>query len=157
MDDTGNVSVFSQEDKMQKSLLAINVIDRIYVIPVQQVRKITKIVSFESALGMPSYVVGLVNFHGDLLPVVDLALKLELKKTACYSINTTMIFTEVNDQTIGLIVDGVVGVQSNNYKAMDDKSLVSTNLLTPIILDNNKQAMLLNLERLIDGIDHDKP
>ena len=77
-----------------------------YGIDIQNVQEIILVGEITSIPEVPSYVEGLINLRGKVLPVIDLRRRFGLS-TAEYNENTRIIVTNTSERTIGLVVDEV--------------------------------------------------
>lgn len=76
----------------------------------------------------PEYVVGLMNLRGNVLPVIDLSLRLGLGKTETTP-RHVIIITHVEDRTLGLLVEAVsdiVSVRDGEMKPTPDVASTQT-------------------------------
>lgn len=65
----------------------------------------------------PSYVRGVINLRGAVLPIVDLGERLGLGATATSERNV-IIVVQVGAQTVGMLVDAVSDIQSHGLDAV---------------------------------------
>jgi purine-binding chemotaxis protein CheW len=94
----------------QKShYLQIQAADVLCCLPLDRVHKIFSLMALTPVLGSPGYLAGVFNFHGNIVPVLDLSLRLGQPATENYSSNTCVIVchTFENDAYLGLIVSTV--------------------------------------------------
>jgi purine-binding chemotaxis protein CheW len=73
------------------------------ILCVQEINRMLQITKVPNA---PGYVDGVINLRGRVIPVIDLRQKLGLPRKE-HDNNTRIIVVEVNNKTIGFIVDGV--------------------------------------------------
>lgn len=102
---------------------------------------VTEIVSMQKISEIPQlppFVKGIVNLRGNIIPIVDMRLRLKMK-SAEYSDRTCIIVINVHSHLIGLIVDYV-----NEVVTIPDTSIVP-----PPAFNSNSQS------RYIKGIDKD--
>lgn len=60
---------------------------------------------------MPSFIKGIINLRGKIVPVMDLRLRFGMK-SASYTDWTCIVIVEIQDSSIGLIVDHVLEVMT---------------------------------------------
>lgn len=89
--------------------------DAEYAVPVLKVREIIKVMAITSVPQLPSYVKGVINLRGRVIPVVDLRVKFGLTAKE-YTERTCIIVVEVGVRSsavlMGLVVDSVSDVMS---------------------------------------------
>ncbi len=110
----------------------------------------------------PKYVAGVINLRGNIIPVIDGKIKFKIKETAQNLKNEKRIMViEVENETIGLIVDGVYEViylKVNEIEPppidMDENSDIfwgigkHDNRL--LILINSEKFLSINEEKTVD-------
>lgn len=80
-----------------------------YAVGVSHVREIIRLCPTTSIPHSPPFVKGLVNLRNLVVPVIDLRLRLDLE-AAPLSKRSRIVVVQIEDRTIGMIVDGVTGV-----------------------------------------------
>ena len=98
----------------------------------------------------PSFVEGVINLRGVIVPIVDLRKRFGLMVREI-GLDTRVIIVEVNGNKVGMIVDAVVEVA--RVKAMDIEPApsitkgVDAYFISGVAKHNNRLIVLLNLER----------
>ena len=82
---------------------------RKYAIPVQNVKSIFWMPKLSPIEGAPPWVAGLLNWHGQIIKVIDLAMRFGHSHQA-YKLNNTIILIHHHSELMGLIVDSVSGL-----------------------------------------------
>lgn len=80
-----------------------------YGVPIGTVREINRMSDITPVPQTPTFVAGVVNLRGKVIPVVDLRLKLGLEYIA-QTKETCIIVIETDNGQVGTIVDSVRGV-----------------------------------------------
>jgi purine-binding chemotaxis protein CheW len=80
-----------------------------YALPLERVNEIQQIVAFSEVPEDSSAVVGMINMRGRVIPAVDMRRLVGLEGEA-YTLETPMIITQTQGQTVALIVDSVEDV-----------------------------------------------
>ncbi len=103
-----------------------------YGIEILNVREIIKISPITPVKNLPSYVKGVINLRGKIIPVTDIRLRLGLDESG-YTENTCIIVLEIKDEESiilkGIIVDGVAGVCEIRVRDIEPLSEVSSVLM----------------------------
>lgn len=89
-----------------------------YGIDISSIVEIIGIQKITTVPEMPSYIMGIINLRGKIIPVMDLRLRFG-KKFKEYNDRTCTIIVEVQDISMGLIVDNV-----NEVMDISDKDIV---------------------------------
>ena len=75
----------------------------------------------------PNYVRGVINLRGAVLPIVDLAARLEMGASEP-SARNVIIVTQINDQLVGLLVESVADILSVNRDQIQPTPDVASDL-----------------------------
>jgi len=140
--------------KLGKEIFAANVGSTLKIL---QLSDITKVPS------APSNMKGVINHHGNVLPVVDLNQTLGLPKSE-YTKSTCIIILSIgqdeNAYQIGSIVDEVLSVESiTDEQITDPPSLGSKNSLdhiSGVYKKGNTFIMILNIDNIFAEINLEK-
>jgi purine-binding chemotaxis protein CheW len=104
----------------------------------------------------PSYIKGVMNLRGTIIPVVDLRVKLALKETE-YNQFTVIIVVTVGTKVVGLIVDAVSDVlnipKSDIQAPPEFGSTVDVRFIDGMAKAGEKIVMLLNIDLVIKDED----
>jgi purine-binding chemotaxis protein CheW len=100
----------------------------------------------------PSYVLGVINLRGHVLPIINLAARMGLSSTPPTA-RHAIIVVEVHRQVFGLLVDGVSDIvtfstediQATPYVASES----SRSLVSGIIVREERMISLLQLDSVI--------
>lgn len=98
-----------EEDTQKDRFLTFSIGKETYGLEIKYVTEIIGIQPITEIPELPEYVKGIINLRGKIIPVIDVRLrfKKELKE---YSDRTCVIVVDINDISIGLIVDSVAEV-----------------------------------------------
>ena len=80
-----------------------------YGLPITKVQEINRLVPITRLPQTPSFMEGIINLRGFIIPIVDLRKRFQLPAVE-HTDETRIIVVEVNGQTIGIIVDSVAEV-----------------------------------------------
>ena len=129
-----------------------------YGIGILKVREIIGMLSITPVPQTPSFVKGVINLRGQVIPVVDLRLKFGMPELE-YTERTSIIVVEVKGQAgnipIGIVVDSVSEVVSIRESEVEDTPTFGTRLDTEYILGMAKSEggvkILLDIDRVLSG------
>jgi purine-binding chemotaxis protein CheW len=123
-----------------------------YALPVANVQEMLRATKITRVPDAPYPVRGITNMRGKLLPVVDLRLRLGLKK-AKINDKSRILVTESNGRTIGLLVDSVEQVSRFALSAIKPppKDIVTkkTKYITGIYYLNETPIILLDAYQVL--------
>jgi purine-binding chemotaxis protein CheW len=77
-----------------------------YAVEIQKVREVINFHELTPLPKAPSFVKGIINLRGEVIPVIDLRDKLGLAREA-YSVLTNLIIVEIGRKAVGVVVDEV--------------------------------------------------
>jgi purine-binding chemotaxis protein CheW len=123
------------------------------ILKVQEIRSYEQPTRIANA---PSFIKGVVNLRGVIVPIVDLRLKLNCA-TAEYNSFTVVIVLNVRGRVVGAVVDSVSDVlelgKDTIKPAPDMNSTVDTNFITGIGSVNDRMLILMDIEGLMASAD----
>jgi len=112
-----------EEDTQKEKYLTFVLDNESYGIGINNVTEIIGIQPITLIPELPDYIKGVINLRGKIIPVMDV--RLRFKKTfRKYNDRTCIIVVDINDLTIGLIVDSV----SEVLKILDQDIVPPPNL-----------------------------
>lgn len=95
-----------EEDTQHGKYLTFALDQEIFGIEIQYVTEIIGIQKITEIPEVPEYVKGIINLRGKVIPVIDVRLKFK-KAAAEYDDRTCIVVVDINQTSIGLIVDNV--------------------------------------------------
>jgi purine-binding chemotaxis protein CheW len=125
-----------------------------YAIPIEQVREIRAVESITKIPKAKSYVKGIMNLRGLIIPVIDVKEKLGLASDGkSNSTKQRILVAEVSGTLTGLLVDEVdqvMRLQTKDIGAAPQSVLESHNYIKGIAKINDKLIVLLDAVRLLE-------
>lgn len=109
--DQAGTLVSSAPDTFQ--FLTIKVANLLACVDLSNVERTFSLVEIKPMPGSAPYVVGILNYAGNSLPVIDLAIRLGLNSSP-YLLDTPIMVCTHEKKSIGVIVQDIVGVQSQS-------------------------------------------
>jgi purine-binding chemotaxis protein CheW len=100
----------------------------------------------------PSFIKGVVNLRGVIVPIVDLRLKFNLG-SAEYNDFTVVIILNLGARVVGIVVDSVSDVMELSpdqiHEAPEINSVVDSSFITGLGTLNDRMLILIEIERLM--------
>ena len=125
-----------------------------YGIEILRVREIIGLMPITEVPRTPDYVRGVVNLRGQVVPIIDLRLRLALPAIEATE-ETCVIVVQATDEMVGLIVDKVSEVTDIAVdQIVDTPSLgahVNTDYLQGLGKSEGRVRLLLDIERVLDS------
>jgi purine-binding chemotaxis protein CheW len=104
----------------------------------------------------PTFIKGVVNLRGTIVPIVDMRLKFNCSE-AEYNSFTVVIILNLRTRIVGIVVDSVSDVlelQPESVKAAPDiDSVVDNSCILGLGSVSDRMLILLDIERLMSGPD----
>lgn len=138
--------------------LTFSMADEEYGIGILKVKEIIGMMAVTMVPQTPSYVKGVINLRGKIIPVVSLRLKFGLEEID-YTDRTCIIVVEVKTGAgsvlMGIVVDEVSEVLNIRSAEIEDTPTFGTSLKTDFILGmaktGNRVKILLDIDKVISG------
>jgi len=146
----GNMKTLSTIASLQ--VMQFQIHDVNVCIDLQYIKKVLPLPLLETVPASQSYLVGLMNFSGKSIPVIDLAWRLELIREVPYSIDTPILLCTDGKQEVGLIVDKILGLASVDASCIQVQNEFTTSespFLATILLES-KLTLLLDINYVFD-------
>ena len=125
-----------------------------YVVDIGSVREITRVVDISHIPESPSFIEGVTNLRGQIIPVIDLAKQFGLASQEKLPESARIVVTEVKGQTVGMIVDEVpevIKIPEENIEPTPE--LIQTEIRKDYIKGvgklENRLIVLLDLEKVL--------
>lgn len=121
-------------------------------IDIQKVTTIEKTVSITRVPKTPDFIRGVINLRGEIIPVMDLRIRLNLPPIEDME-DTRIIIIKIGEISAGMVVDSVEEVLQLAEESIENIANFSSDLSLDYILGvgkvNNRIVTLLNLEKLV--------
>jgi len=124
------------------------------ILKVQEIRGYEAVTKIANA---PSFIKGVVNLRGTIVPIVDMRIKFNLGE-ANYDQFTVVIVLNVAGRVVGMVVDGVSDVIALGFDqvrpAPDFSSTTfDTKYITGLGTIDERMLILIDIEKLMSGAD----
>lgn len=151
--------VSMMEEDTQKGRYLIFSVDREYYgIEIQNVVEIIGIQTITEVSGLPDYVRGIINLRGKIIPVMDVRLRFK-KEFKDYNERTCIVVIDINDMTVGLIVDSVSEVVTINEADISEMPKINQRNQDIFVKNigkvGNEVRLMLDCEKLLTADDID--
>ena len=133
-------------------VVAFKLRDEEYGVNIFQVQEIRNLVDITRVPFSASYIKGVINLRGSVLPVLDLKKRLGLEQTP-YTDKTRIVTVKVGDLPVGMLVDAVTEVLTIPTKLVDAKKAITEKdigkFLSGIGNMDGRLVIMLNLEEIV--------
>lgn len=110
-----------QEKRSEKHLL-FSLSEESYGISLSVVKEVIALTNITKIPNVPKYFYGLINLRGTIISVIDMRIKLDLKQADYESGKTCIIIVDIDEFTLGFIVDDISSV-INLFESQIEKNL----------------------------------
>lgn len=128
-------------------------IDKVlYGVEIQYITEIISVSPITIVPRVPSFIKGVINIRGKVIPVISVRAKINQPEIP-YDDKTCIIIVDINDLTVGLIVDSVREIATvlptDTCTAPDYKTANEDPYVKSIIDSNGEIKQLLDVHKLI--------
>lgn len=139
-------------NEAQHEFLTFVLGDENYALDIMTVKEIRGYESVTKIANAPSYIKGVLNLRGDIVPIVDLRIKFNVGQ-ATYDEFTIVIMLMVKDRIVGIVVDevsDVIKVNESDIKAPPEFGVAfDSTYLHGLTSINDQMIILVNIQKLI--------
>jgi len=138
--------------KPAQELIAFRIGEQEFCVEVMSVREIRGWTPVTPVPQAPSFVRGIVNLRGTLLPIVDLAARLGYPSAEPTARHVIMV-AQVDQQNIGLLVDGVSDIftieEGDIQPTPDVASEMARTFVRGVIIMDKRMISLVAIENIV--------
>lgn len=147
-----------QTETVSSQYLSFTLRDEDFAVEIFKVREVLDVATLTRIPRMPSYLSGVINLRGNVVPVVDLGLKLGMdpvKKTinTCIMIMEIEVDAETAPVLMGVLTDAVQAVLELDPENIEAVPRMGTNLNTDFIKGmgrhEDKFLILLDIDKVL--------
>jgi len=148
-----NAPVVDDEEQVQAmQVVAFKLRDEEYGVNIFHVQEIHNLVDITRVPFAASFIKGVINQRGSVMPVIDLKKRLGIEETP-YSATTRIVTVIVGDLQVGMLVDAVTEVLTIRTKLVDPKKTVSDRAMEKFLSGigniDGRLVTMLNLEEIV--------
>jgi purine-binding chemotaxis protein CheW len=136
---------------MLKQFVVFPLEDELYGVDIHQVMRIEKMLPLTRVPNAPSFVIGVCNLRGSVIPVIDLKQRLTLPSNI--DENAKIIFVHVGKQVVGMTIDSSVDVTSIDSDEIEPSPSLVTGIDSQFIQGvakiSNRLLIVLDMERVL--------
>jgi purine-binding chemotaxis protein CheW len=135
-----------------RELLTFTIGAEEYCIDILKVQEIRGYDSVTRIANTPEFIKGVINLRGNIVPIIDLRLKLGLAISS-YDETTVVIILNLSGKTIGAVVDGVSDVITLDSAAIrpapEFGAVLDTQYILGLAPHEERMLILVDIEKLI--------
>lgn len=126
--------------------------DDLYAIDIMRIKEIIRPQKLTPLPQAPSFIEGIINLRGTVIPVVDLRKRFDMPPREI-NISTRLLIVRLSGQTLGLVVDDVTEVITVPVTDIKPPPAVSdgaiSHHLLGVCLAGDNMVMLLDIDQLL--------
>ncbi len=140
------------EDTLRGRFLSFSFGQEVFALEIRYVTEIVGMQMITPVPEVPDYLKGIINLRGKVIPVIDMRIRFK-KPLVEYTDRTCIIVVDIEDTSVGLIVDNVEEVLSIADESVvpppDSKTGVQNRYIKGIGIVENKVILLLDCAKLL--------
>lgn len=148
------VALDDEEQVQALQIVAFKLRDEEYGVNIFHVQEIHNLVDITRVPFAASFIKGVINQRGSVMPVIDLKKRLGIEETP-YTAATRIVTVIVGDLQVGMLVDSVTEVLTIRSKLVDPKKTVSDRAMEKFLSGigniNGRLVTMLNLEEIVNA------
>lgn len=130
-----------------------------YGIDIMNVKEIIEHTDCSEVPNSPDFIRGIINYRGDIVPVIDLHKKFNISSTSITD-DTRLIIFGLGDKQIGLLVDDASQVVPIDDKNVENAPSIiidsNTKFIGGIGKLNDRMVIILDLENLLSNSEREQ-
>ncbi|HWI55130.1 MAG TPA: chemotaxis protein CheW [Desulfobacteria bacterium] len=123
-----------------------------YGVPITQIKEINRLTTATKVPKSPTFIEGIINLRGQIIPIVDLKKRFDLELTE-YTGDARIIVIQVSSSTFGVLVDSVSEVlrisTSDIEPAPNIVSGIDSRYITGVAKVGERLLIMLDLDKLL--------
>ena len=147
-----NLKEIKETDEELNQLISFKVGEEVYGVDILNVKEVIKIKEITSIPKAPTFVKGVINLRGDIIPIIDFREKFGLSNED-YTSATRVIVVEIDERLIGMVVDAVSQViripRENNEPPPPLVGGLSTEYIRGLGKSGEKLIVLVNIQKIL--------
>jgi len=149
-----------EESSVENTFLTFCLGEEEYAVPVACVTEIVRMQKSFSIPDVPSYVRGVINLRGKVIPLIDVRSRFGMPESK-YTDRTVVVVLEVRDTMTGLIVDGVSEVAEIPPEQIEPRPSIASRGDRPMVMGtgkrNNGISFILDVHAMLDVVPQSPP
>ena len=145
--------LIEEEDTQKNKYLTFTLEDEFYGIEIKYVIEIIGIQPISEIPELPEYIKGIINLRGKIISVMDVRLRFK-KELLEYNDRTCIIVIQIEDISVGLIVDGVsevIDIPDCEIVEPPEISKIKNKFIKGIGKVQNDVKLLLDCDKLLNN------
>ena len=137
--------------EQELQLVTFRLANEEYGLPITKVREINRLVPVTKLPQTPSFMEGIINLRGIIIPVIDLRKRFEMS-IADHDDDTRIIIVDISGQIVGVTVDAVIEVVRLNTADIEPTPatvVVDSQYIEGVGKIDDRLIILLNIDKVL--------
>jgi len=137
--------------EQELQLVTFRLANEEYGLPITKVREINRLVPVTKLPQTPSFMEGIINLRGRIIPVIDLRKRFEMPITA-HDDDARIIIVDISGQIVGVTVDAVTEVirlNTGNIEPSPATVAVNSQYIEGVGKIDDRLIILLNIDKVL--------
>ncbi len=156
-----------ENQKTSKSVVGATSVERylefslgaeVYAMPLLAVREVIAVPEITPIPYTPPHFLGMMNLRGQVISVIDLRLKFNMKQAATHTPETAIIICNIGSLSLGVVVNSVNSVLALTSQDISEKpgieSSINTAYITGVTRKDNQLVLLLDIGKVLNVTDY---
>ena len=113
----------------------------------EKIQNISDIMQITKVPTAPSYIKGLINLRGSIIPLVDIGMLLNIKNQ---SENQNIIILKLDEEEVGIAVDEVIEVADIDLNMLQNTSIDSKEYIKGVIEFNKYLLTVIDINKIVN-------
>jgi purine-binding chemotaxis protein CheW len=142
----------------QFQLVTFQIGEELYGIDIMEVKEIVRVQDVRPIPNAPSYVEGIFNLRGDIIPIINLHKRFHLKRTAAAEDDELLsgfIIIEINGMKLGVIIDRVARVVGVEHQEIQPPPQMITGIgaeyIQGVVRQEKGYLIILDIQKLFSA------
>ncbi len=140
-------------EKSEGKMLTFMLGTQEYGIKILEAREVVGLMPIDPVPHTPSFMKGVINLRGKIIPVIDLRSKFNMPPMEQSTTETCIIVVDVQGALTGVIVDALIGVTRVEREQFEDTPQLGTNIRTEFISGmaklESRVVIVLDIENIL--------
>ena len=145
-------------ERTQIQLVTFQLGEELYGVDIMDVKEIVKVCDVRQIPNAPYYVEGIFNLRSEIIPVMNLHKRFQIKKLETSSneeeLDGGFIILNIDNNKIGIIIDKIARVVTVDMSEVKDPpqmiSGIGTEYIQGVIRQENNYLIMLNIRKLFN-------
>lgn len=145
------------ELERQLQLVTFQLGEEVYGINIMDVKEIVRLQEIRPIPNAPSYVEGIFNLRGEIIPIINLHRRFHLKRAELKEdeeLLSGFVIIDINDMQLGVIIDKVSHVVTVESSQIQPPPQILTGIgaeyIQGVVRDNDSYLIILDIRKLFN-------